>query len=114
MDNNAMNNKEIILPCPACGKRQTLALTEAAQCARCQCDLTRLREIAGRAQGMLRSGQSALNAGRSALAMNQATAAWALRHTPEGGKLGFLAAAACEDLHGMRRWLTRMGPAGGA
>lgn len=107
-----METQEITLSCPACGKRQPLPPAGVVLCPRCQCDLTRLREIAHQAREAVRTGEAYLRSGQGALAMGQASSAWALRHTPEAGKLGFLAAASCQDLRGMRCWLVRMGKPG--
>ncbi len=108
----AMDKNEIILSCPACGKRQPLAVAGAVLCVRCQCDLTLLRDIARRARAAVLTGEEYLRAGLSAPALEQAGVAWGLRHSAEAGKLGFLAAASCHDLRGMRRWLALMAKSG--
>jgi len=103
-----MDAKDLILPCPACGKRQPLPLAGGVLCGRCQCDLTRLRDIARQASTAVRTGEEYLRAELGAPAMEQARLAWRLRHTPAAGRLGFLAAASCQDLRGMRQWLALM------
>ena len=91
------------ITCPACNKT---GQTEAA-CARCGCDLTRLRAVLKSASAGLSAARDALGRADFSAALEHAEVSWQLRHTSAAARLAFLAAAALHDTPSALSWRRR-------
>jgi len=95
----------VAIACPACGKENGEAETGA--CARCGCDLRRLRAVSRCADERLAQAAERLRARDWPGALRRAEESWRLRHTPEAARLAFLAAAASGATRKAALWLAR-------
>ncbi|MBX3744091.1 MAG: hypothetical protein KF833_02175 [Verrucomicrobiae bacterium] len=93
----------MVIRCPACNKTGQAE----ARCARCGCELTELRRIAVAARVHWRMGMEALRQGVWTEALDRAGRSWAMRHSADAARLGFLAAGAAGDSVAACQWHAR-------
>ncbi len=98
------------LRCPSCRRANTIDpdRTEAARCARCNCELEPLVLIRSAAEALTRQACDALARDDFSGAARLAAESWALMPTTLTAACGLLAAVSGKNVHAASHWQQRL------